>query len=205
MSFHGHSFCKQTHTRVSLYAMYGLNRMQLSHRHRHVLGLGGFHHLLLVDQGGHLEERVLLHLVAVGAHKVVDGPHLGGQRAPDAGLARDWKRAAVRFACTRGRHRGDAIVRVGGNGQGAACVPSAVASPKRGTRTDVGAARGLGPIVILIVSVLQVVVVVHTRASLLAAARLARVVVVFVVVIIPACTAWLVGPGTLVRCARTHR
>ena len=138
----------------------------------------------------------------MGAHKVVNGPHLGGQRAPDAGLARDWKRAAVRFACTRRGHRGDAIVRVGGNGQGAARVPSAVASPKRGTRTDIHATRGIRPVVILIVGILQVVVIVHARASLLAAARLARVVVVFVVVILPACTTWLVGLGTLVRRAR---
>ena len=177
--------------------------MQSSHRNRHILGLGGFHHLLLVNQGGHLEERILLHLVAMGAHKVVDGPHLGGQRAPDAGLTRDWKRAAVRFACARGRHRGDAIVRVGGNGQGAARVPPAVAATECGTRTDIHAARGIGSIINIVVGILQVVVIVHARAPLFAATRFARVVVVFVVVVLSASPTWLFGLGTLVRRART--
>ena len=173
MSFHGHIYCKQTTARVSARASGRFEQSAAAYRHRHLFRLGGIDDLLKVDQRGHLEERVLLHLVAVCAHKVVNRPHLGGQRAPDAGLARDWKRAAVRFACTRGRHRGDAIVRVGGNGQGAARVPPGVASPKRGTRTDVGTACGLGPVVILVVGIAVFVLV--------AVAAAAAVVVVIVV------------------------
>lgn len=170
MSFHAHNFCRQTHTRGR---NFGRNFGQIlgsailgnAHRNRHVLRLGGLHHLLLVDQGGHLEERLFAHLVAMGAHKVVDGSHLGGQGAPDAGLARDWKRPAVRLARARRRHRGDAIVRVGGNRQRAASVPLGAAATKGGAGANIGTACGLGPVVILVV-ILQFVVLVHAFAPL---------------------------------------
>ena len=135
----------------------------------------------------------------MGAHEVVDGSHLGGQRAPDAGLARDWKRPAVRLARARRRHRGDTVVCVGGNRQGATRVPPGGAATKGGACADIRTACGLGPIVILVVGILQVVVIVYAVAPLLVLAT----VVFFFVVSLSARTTRLVGLGTLV--ARTDR
>ena len=136
-----------------------------------------------VDERRHLEQRHLLHLVARGAHKVVDGHHLGRQRAADALDARDGKGAPVRLARTARRSRerassvSEAIEAARARSRSPPCFPSPGGGVAPDTRkpppkaalatSTAGAPAGVGRLVVL-------VVVVDGPPGLVVGARLSR-------------------------------
>ena len=174
------------------------------YRHGHALRLGGVDDFLNVQEGGELEERLLLHLVAIGADKVVDGPDLARQGAPDAGLATDREGAGVRAP---GRARGHrcAVFAVRHDRERPARVFGLCLPTKRRAGHNVCATLGIRKDVVILHVIVFHVIVASARLALVTLGP--RLVFVVVVVVGDGATARIVplGGGARMCRARAHR